>query len=151
MKHGTLVRTDIIRAIVSDYIQGTVNTPVVYDGAPRNIEQYKAYGHLLGKFLIFNLTIPRAHAIDRILGRRIDPTNGQAFGKTFPLNHNPETGTKLITRPDDKLCTIIQRIKVFEEETHPLLAVWQHEGIQIHTIDMTLPKAETARRVERIL
>lgn len=70
--------------------------------------------------------------MNRIVGRRICPN----CGKVYHLDNNPskipeicdKDGQKLIQRQDDKPDTFLKRLKVFKEETLPLVQYYRQKN-----------------------
>jgi adenylate kinase len=116
------------------------NTPtgegILFDGYPRSIKQYD----LLETWLkekkskidyAFLLKINKDESLRRLSARRIC----SVCGKLYNLITEPPTGErclcggKLMHREDDKPEAIKRRLNLYEEETKPLVDVYQKEGI----------------------
>ncbi|QJC31510.1 adenylate kinase [Enterobacteriaceae endosymbiont of Donacia tomentosa] len=102
------------------------------DGYPRNIIQ----ADILKKEninidIIIELYIPYNQIIKRIIGRRIH----EPSGRTYHIILNPPkikgkddiTGEKLITRTDDNISTINNRLQEYLKQTQPLIKYYKNQ------------------------
>ncbi len=131
MDRGDLVTDDIIIALVKDRIsQPDCENGFLFDGFPRTIPQADALvdqGFDLDA--IVEIAVPFDEIIKRMSGRRVHPGSG----RTYHVEYNPpvkegvddETGEPLIQREDDHEDTVRDRLKVYEEQTSPLVAYYQ--------------------------
>nr|CAQ57667.1 adenylate kinase [Candidatus Phytoplasma solani] len=135
---GKLVPDSITNQMVADYLSTTsILLNFLLDGFPRNIlqacflEEFFAKSNLtLTKVFYFNAGTQ--DLMNRIVGRRICPN----CGKVYHLDNNPskipeicdKDGQKLIQRQDDKPDTFLKRLKVFKEETLPLVQYYRQKN-----------------------
>ncbi|KOR31528.1 adenylate kinase [Achromatium sp. WMS2] len=127
MDAGGLVSDDIIMGMVSERIkQDDCKNGYLFDGFPRTIPQadaLKAAGVQLDA--IVEIDVPDEEIIKRMSGRRVH----LASGRTYHVVFNPPkaegiddvTGEPLIQREDDKEETVRQRLKVYHDQTEPLV------------------------------
>jgi adenylate kinase len=127
MDAGGLVSDDIIMGMVKERItQDDCKGGYLFDGFPRTLPQadaLKAAGVLLDA--IVEIDVPDAEIIKRMSGRRVH----LASGRTYHVMFNPPkvegiddvTGEPLIQREDDKEETVRQRLKVYHDQTEPLV------------------------------
>jgi adenylate kinase len=74
---------------------------------------------------VVEIDVPDQDIIDRMSGRRMHP----ASGRNYHIVHNPPkeegkddvTGEDLILREDDKPDTVKDRLKVYADQTSPLI------------------------------
>jgi adenylate kinase len=68
-----------------------------------------------------------------LTGRRTCPTCGRVFHVKFNPPENEgicdKDGSKLIQRKDDKVDTVTNRIRVYHEQTQPLIDYYQDKGL----------------------
>lgn len=131
MDRGDLVTDDIIIALVKDRIsQPDCENGFLFDGFPRTIPQADALvDQGIDLDAIVEIAVPFDEIIKRMSGRRVHPGSG----RTYHVEYNPpvkegvddETGEPLIQREDDHEDTVIDRLKVYEEQTSPLVAYYQ--------------------------
>lgn len=127
MDAGGLVSDEIILGLVKDRIQEPdCGNGFLLDGFPRTIPQaegLKAQGVEIDS--VVEIDVDDSEIIRRMSGRRVHP----ASGRTYHVVFNPprvegkddETGEELIQRDDDQEETVRQRLKVYHEQTEPLV------------------------------
>jgi adenylate kinase len=131
MEKGKLVPDSLVIALVKERLsKPDARNGFILDGFPRTPEQAESLdrtleglGIPLDLVLYFETSLPVI--IRRLSGRRVC---GQC-GKNFHLvNFKPKTeglcdacGGGLVQRPDDREETIEKRLKVYEQETTPLI------------------------------
>ena len=127
MESGGLVSDEIILGLVKDRIakDDCVNG-FLFDGFPRTIaqaESLKAQGVEIDS--VVEIDVDDEEIIKRMGGRRVH----LASGRTYHVVFNPpkaegkddETGEELIQREDDKEATVRERLKVYHQQTEPLI------------------------------
>jgi adenylate kinase len=134
MDAGGLVSDDIIMGMVKERIaQDDCKNGYLFDGFPRTIPQaeaLKAAGVTLDA--VVEVDVPDEEIIKRMSGRRVH----LASGRTYHVVFNPPkvagkddlTGEDLIQRDDDKEETVRARLKVYHDQTEPLVAFYQKEA-----------------------
>ena len=127
MKSGALVSDDLIIALVKERIaQPDCAKGFLFDGFPRTIPQadaMKAAGVQLD--YVLEIDVPFEAIVERMSGRRSHP----ASGRTYHVKFNPPkvggrddvTGEPLVQREDDKEETVKNRLRVYAEQTRPLV------------------------------
>jgi len=111
MEKGELVPDDIIIGMIRKRITGQADTNgFIFDGFPRTVAQAEALDGLMSENgmqinIMLGLEVERQELIDRLLKR------GKDQG-----------------RSDDKLETIENRIKVYEDQTSPVMGYYQGQG-----------------------
>jgi adenylate kinase len=109
MDRGDLVPDDVILEMVSGAIEQTGDEPIVLDGFPRSVAQADALGDALdrqGRELSGALLIDVA---DDVVVERIS-NRGQG-------------------RSDDNPETVRERLRVYHDETEPLVAYYDERGL----------------------
>ena len=138
---GNLVPDDITIQIVKDRLeQKDVEKGVILDGFPRTIEQAEALDKILEEKnkkvdMVLNLTTPEDEIIERIVNRRI--CSNPECKTIYNLVMNPpkqegicdKCGSKIVQRKDDNEETIKSRIKLYMEQTSPLIKYYEEKGI----------------------
>ncbi|MEW7981098.1 MAG: adenylate kinase [Candidatus Sedimenticola endophacoides] len=134
MDEGGLVSDDIIMGMVKARItEADCANGYLFDGFPRTIPQaeaLKAAGVAIDA--IVEIDVPDAEIIKRMSGRRVH----LASGRTYHIVYNPpkvegrddETGEELIQRDDDQEETVKARLKVYHDQTEPLIAFYSAEA-----------------------
>jgi adenylate kinase len=130
MDAGGLVSDDIIMGMVQERItQDDCANGYLFDGFPRTIPQadaLKAGGVEVDA--VVEINVDDSEIIRRMSGRRVH----LASGRTYHVVFNPpkeegkddQTGEALIQRDDDQEDTVRARLKVYHEQTEPLIAYY---------------------------
>ncbi len=137
MEAGGLVSDEIILGLVKDRIaESDCSNGYIFDGFPRTLaqaESLKAQGVDID--YVVEIDVSDEEVIKRMTGRRVHP----ASGRTYHIVFNPprvegkddETGEDLIQRDDDKEETVKERLKVYHDQTEPLInyyTTWSDSG-----------------------
>ena len=130
MDEGGLVSDDIIMGMVKERItEDDCKNGYLFDGFPRTIPQADALKEAgVPIDAVVEIDVPDAEIIKRMSGRRVHP----ASGRTYHVSFNPPktegkddvTGEDLIQRDDDKEETVKARLKVYHDQTEPLIAYY---------------------------
>ena len=164
MASGGLVSDDLIIALVKERIQESdcVNG-FLFDGFPRTIPQAEALiaeGVSIDK--VIEIHVADEEIIARLSGRRVH----EGSGRVYHISHNPPkqegvddvTGEPLVQREDDHEATVRNRLKVYHDQTKPLvdfyqgLSTSQSDNAPAYArIDGVGPLDEVQARLESIL
>ena len=134
MDAGGLVSDDIIMGMVKERIaQDDCKNGYLFDGFPRTIpqaESLKAAGVKLDA--VVEVDVPDDEIIKRMSGRRVHLASGRTYHVVFNppkvAGKDDATGEDLIQRDDDKEETVRARLKVYHDQTEPLVAFYQKEA-----------------------
>jgi len=146
MDAGKLVDDSIVLGMIRERLaEADVANGYILDGFPRNIAQAEALDVMLkqvGKPLtaVVQMDVPYAELTRRIAGRR----SCQSCGRVFNIYSMP-VGAALVCpscagnpalyqRPDDNEATVVERLKVYESQTRPLLKYYTKQGL-LQSID----------------
>lgn len=133
-EQGHLVPDEITNAVIKKRLeQKDCQKGFVLDGFPRNLEQANFLDSITNISLVLEIWISDKESIKRISGRRTCPK----CGKIYHLDFNPskkknicdECGEKLIIRADDKPKAIAKRLKIYHNETSPLVSYYKKKKI----------------------
>lgn len=127
MASGQLVPDELMIQLVKNRLQQPdCANGFLLDGFPRTVAQAEAL-HQAGIVIthVIEIAVEEAIVVERLSGRWIHANSG----RTYHLVHNPPripqqddiTGEPLIQREDDKEETIRQRLKVYHQQTEPLI------------------------------
>lgn len=130
MDAGELVSDDLILALVKERIaRGDCRSGYLFDGFPRTIVQ--AEGMLESNIevdYVVELRVEDEVIVERMSGRRVHPGSGRTYHVIFNPPKRPDTddvtGEPLIQRDDDREETVRNRLKVYHEQTAPLIAFY---------------------------
>jgi len=158
---GELVPDDITNEIVRHRLShaDTTKKGFLFDGYPRNIEQAKSFDQLLiqntwSLDAVININVPDEIIVKRISGRRVC----EVCGAVYHVNNKPpknsgvcdHDGGKLIQRVDDMEETVQRRLRVYNEQTAPVIGYYENSGSIIH-IDGTQTIQEVDAAIKKVL
>jgi len=127
MDQGGLVSDDIIIGMVKERIQeDDCSNGFLFDGFPRTIPQAEALKSAgIQVDAVVERDVPDQEIINRMSGRRVHLGSGRTYHVIFnpPKQEGKDdvTGEPLIQRDDDKEETVRARLKVYHDQTEPLI------------------------------
>ena len=127
MSSGGLVTDEIIIELVKARItEEDCANGFLFDGFPRTIPQAQALVDAdVPVDVVLEISVPDEEIVRRLSGRRVHLDSGRVYHVTFnPPQVSGEddvTGEKLIQREDDKENTVRNRLKVYHQQTEPLV------------------------------
>ena len=134
MDSGKLVTDEIIIGLVKDRIaEDDCKNGFLLDGFPRTVPQADAVKEAgIDIDAVIEIDVPDEEIVKRMSGRRVH----QNSGRTYHLVYNPpkvegkddETGEELIQRADDKEEIVLDRLKVYHDQTKPLIDFYKKEA-----------------------
>jgi adenylate kinase len=143
MDAGALVSDDIVIGLIRERLsEDDAQNGYILDGFPRNIPQAEALDAMLeqlGQPLqgVVLLDVPFEELMQRLTGRRTCKDCGAIYNIYLspPKNegHCDRCGGELFQREDDNEETIGNRLKVYEEQTAPLIGFYQNQN-KLHSI-----------------
>ncbi|HFU75533.1 MAG TPA: adenylate kinase [Arcobacter sp.] len=149
MDAGKLVTDEIIIALVKDRIaQDDCTNGYLLDGFPRTLAQADAVTNAGIKIdAVIEIDVADSEIVKRMSGRRAH----LASGRTYHIIYNPpkvegiddETAEELVQRDDDKEEVVLDRLKVYHEQTKPLIGYYKEQAtnnksIKYITVDGTM-------------
>jgi adenylate kinase len=160
MDRGQLVPDEIILGMVKERLsQPDCQKGFILDGFPRTVAQAEALDKLLsemGKKLDFALAliVPDELLVERLTGRR----TCKNCGMMYHIKYKPPKvegkcdvcGGELYQRPDDNEETVRNRLKVYHEQTAPLIEYYKNKGI-LREIDGSKSIEEITQQIISIL
>lgn len=154
MDSGALVSDDIIIAVVKDRIQAAdCARGFLFDGFPRTIPQAQALLEARVDIdLVLEIDVPDEEIVKRLSGRRVHP----ASGRVYHVENNPPrrpdvddlTGEPLVQREDDREETVRKRLRVYHEQTEPLVAFYR--GLQTQSGAVRFVRVDGVGTIEEI-
>jgi adenylate kinase len=140
MDRGELVPDDVTISMIRERLQqADAKSGAMLDGFPRTIPQAEALDGLLAEFggrvnVALYVKVPEAVLLERLSGRWTCRGPGQ---HTYHMLFNPPKhdklcdvdGTELYQRPDDTPEVQSRRIRVFFEQTSPLIEFYRQRGL----------------------
>lgn len=132
MDAGQLVTDDIIIELVKERIyQNDCANGFLLDGFPRTVAQADA---LLKEGItihsVIEIAVPEEEIIMRLSGRWVHPASGRVYHTILNppkmAGKDDITGEELVQRQDDREETVRQRLKVYRQQTEPLIVYYKN-------------------------
>ena len=160
MDQGLLVPDELTVKILLDRVaQEDCANGYVLDGFPRTIPQAEVLDNALSKLneaidYAINVDVPDENIIRRMSGRRAC----LSCGATYHMEHVPpkkegvcdKCNQELVLRDDDKPETVQNRLKVYHDQTQPLIDFYSNKGI-LKTVDGTVDMKDVFAAIVAIL
>jgi len=137
--NGKLVPDDLVIEMVSHRLEKPdVKNGFILDGFPRTVEQAKALGAMLDErkiplSFVLEFDTSEEVIIFRLSGRRACPKCGANYHlqNIVPKKDGicDHCGTALIQRKDDTIDTIRERLKVYHDQTEPLVKFYKDKKL----------------------
>ena len=141
MEKGELVPDEITIGMVEDRLmQDDCKRGALLDGFPRTPAQAKALDVFLESIQAQIACVPfinvnEQELIERLSGRWTCRAEGHVFHTTYKPSREPgicdHDGSELYQRDDDKRETVEQRIKVYFDQTAPLIDYYSAKGLLV--------------------
>ncbi|MYR33533.1 adenylate kinase [Nocardiopsis alba] len=157
MDRGDLVPDEVTNAMVKDRLaQEDTAGGFLLDGFPRNVPQAETLKGMLADLgtsldVVLELKVDEEEVVKRLSGRRSCPECGRVYHVEYDApkveGECDNEGAELYQREDDREETIRHRLKVYREQTAPLVEFYEAEGL-LATISATGPVAEVTARAK---
>ena len=160
MDQGQLVPDELTVKILLDRVaQADCANGYVLDGFPRTIPQAEVLDAALTKLgdkidYAINVDVPDENIVRRMSGRRAC----LSCGATYHIEHIPPKkegicdvcGQPLVLRDDDKPETVLNRLKVYHDQTQPLIDFYSKKGV-LQSVDGTVDQKAVFAAIVAIL
>lgn len=130
VESGGLVPDEVVIGLVKDRLeQDDCKNGYILDGFPRTIAQAEALDKVAKIDMAINIDVPFEVIIERLGGRRVC-----VCGETYHVsmlggkNSCSRCGKELFIRDDDKPETVKNRLRVYQEQTEPLIEYYRKQG-----------------------
>ncbi|ELY48070.1 adenylate kinase [Natronorubrum sulfidifaciens] len=127
MDQGELVPDEVVNAIVDEALNQA--NGFVLDGYPRNLEQAEELQDMTDLDVVLYLDVGEDELIHRLTGRRMDPETGDIYHVEYNPPEDPEVEERLEQRDDDTEETVKERLRVFRDNTEPVIEYYEDEGV----------------------
>ena len=150
MNRGELVSDDVIVGIVRERLEQPDTTRgFILDGFPRTVGQAIALDAIMNgrrtPLIVVDIVVPQAELIRRLQSRLVCDDCG--FGAA------PDHGARcsrcngpLVQRVDDNQAVVVNRLKVYEHDTKPLIEYYKGRPT-FRSIDGTVPADRVAQQL----
>ena len=153
MEAGNLVGDDMIIAIVQDRLnRADARRGFVLDGFPRTVIQATALDRMVadrGTLVVLDMVVPEDVLAERLATRRICGACGSTAAPDWPSACVKCAGA-LVTRVDDGIEIVTERLKVYQRQTKPLVDYYSSRP-NFNSIDGNRPPDAVTAAVEAAL
>jgi len=160
MDGGQLVPDSVVIGLVREKLADPSDAKgFILDGFPRTIPQAEELGKVLdergiGLNRIINFQVSRAEIVKRLSGRRSCPKCQATYHVEFaPPKINgvcDRCSDRLVQRSDDQREAIETRLRVYEEQTAPLIGYYEKKHILSH-LDSEGPVESVYQSLTKVL
>jgi len=126
MDQGELVPDAVVNAIVDEALSQADG--FVLDGYPRNLEQAEELDGMTDLDVVLYLDVGEDELVHRLTGRRLDPETGDIYHVEYNPPEDPDVEARLEQRDDDTEETVKERLRVFRENTEPVIDHYEQQG-----------------------
>ncbi|WP_010167332.1 adenylate kinase [Candidatus Epulonipiscium viviparus] len=138
MDEGKLVPDELTIEIVKDRIvKDDCKNGIIFDGFPRTIAQAQALDDLLKELditldKVIDVEVPDEEIVTRMSGRTVCSGCGTPYHNQFKIEKVKGScdncNSELVQRDDDKEETVKKRLKIYHEQTQPLIDYYNAQG-----------------------
>ncbi|HEX8084627.1 MAG TPA: adenylate kinase [Solirubrobacteraceae bacterium] len=139
MSAGRLVPDDLIIDLILECVEEQrCRDGFLLDGFPRNVAQAESLDKAMEKLdrrlnAALLIDVPDEEVVRRITGRRVCTKEGHVYHvETNPPKHEGVCdidGSKLIQRDDDQPEVVEERLRVYHEQTEPIVGYYEDRGV----------------------
>lgn len=155
IRAGRLVPDDLVLGALRERIgRSDARAGFVLDGFPRTLAQARALDAMAELDAVVSFELPEPVLLERLAGRRICPKCGAVYHVSASPPREPgrcdRDGVELRQRPDDRPEAVSVRLRVYAEQTEPVLAYYRERGL-LRPLDASGSTDEVARRLNALL
>jgi adenylate kinase len=158
MNAGKLVPDELVLDMLFDRVsRPDCQNGYLLDGFPRTLPQAEAYGAKLGDntvLTVIDLEVPDDVIVKRAEGRLTCKSCGNIHNRYFspPAKEGvcDKCGGELIQRPDDQAEVVQERLRVYHEQTKPLVDYYEKKGV-LKRLDGTKSPEEVFESLKKAL
>lgn len=159
MAEGRFPSDEIILKIFEEFLENIKEQGVILDGLPRTLNQaqkidqtFKNLGRTLD--LVIQFSVDEDELVKRLSSRIVCKKCSTPYTEDFPSH--PEgvcykcSGQDFVRRPDDEPEAVKTRLKVYNDQTKPLIEYYSNQGI-LQVVDGMKSVAEVNAQIEALL
>ena len=134
IESGALVPDSVVIGIIKDRLaESDCDAGFILDGFPRTVPQAEALDEMGVEITdVISIEVPDEKIVARMSGRRVC----KKCGSTFHIEYNPSKngdncvcGEPLTIRSDDAPEVVLDRLRVYHDQTEPLKDFYSKKGI----------------------
>ena len=155
LESGQLVPDELMQELIVERLgKSDAQSGFILDGFPRTAEQVTMLDTVMEQLGIdldgvYLLGAPEEEIVRRLSGRRVCP----GCTSVFHLETKPPTsagvcdgcGSALVQRPDDTEAVIRDRIRLYNEQTHPIAETYRARGLLVEVDASGSPESVAER------
>ena len=127
MERGDLISDGVITRVVTERLsQPDTNAGFLLDGYPRTIPQAESLDRMISgraPLLIVDIVLSEAEVVRRLASRMVCAECGANAVGEGPACH--DCGGSLVPRADDREQVVLNRLKVYRDQTEPLISYYR--------------------------
>lgn len=138
---GQLVPDDVVIDIVRERLaMPDCQNGYILDGFPRTVPQAQALSGFARIDAVVDIEVSDGKLVARLSGRRVCPACSATYHESRLSGKTDcdKCGAALIQRDDDKAETVLNRLKVYHDQTAPLIDFYGKQGL-LRTVDGSQP------------
>ncbi len=145
MERGELVPDDVMLGVARDALSSpAAEAGFILDGFPRTVPQAEGLQEIMaeqGRKLdgVIYFSVEDEELIRRLAGRRVCSDCGAVFNvysePPAVADRCDRCGARLEVREDDREDTVRNRLRVYRENTEPLLAWYRTSSVPLHEVN----------------
>ena len=131
---GALVPDEVVIGIIQERLkEDDCKNGFILDGFPRTVPQAEALDKMgVNIDKVIDIEVADEKICARLSGRRVCKTCSASYHTLYKPSQDGETcdkcGGELICRKDDHPDTVLERLKVYHEQTEPLISFYKSRG-----------------------
>ncbi|MGA9401051.1 adenylate kinase [Haladaptatus sp.] len=126
MDEGELVPDPVVNEIVNAALSEADG--YVLDGYPRNPSQAEYLDDITDLDIVLYLDVSEDELVGRLTGRRLDPETGDIYHVEYNPAEDEAVKERLVQRDDDTEETVRERLRVYHENTEPVIDHFDESG-----------------------
>jgi adenylate kinase len=152
MENGGLISDDVITRVVSERLASPdTQGGFLLDGYPRTIAQAEALDRMVSTrapLVVVDIVLSEAEVIRRLASRMVCAECGANAVGEGPECH--DCGGPLVPRADDREQVVVNRLKVYRDQTEPLIAYYGGRSTYCRIDGARLPDDVTADIIQAV-
>lgn len=156
MAAGNLVSDELLLEVLKAEFDKIEKDVILLDGYPRNLAQAQTLDGLGERYkvqAVVHIDVASGELVERLVDRRICSNCGVSYHLKFDPPADGvcrKCGSEVVQRPDDSQEKVINRLKVYEDATKPILDYYEGKGLY-RRIDGVGTTEEVYKRISGIL
>jgi adenylate kinase len=155
MNAGRLVPDTLVLQILKERLsRPDARAGFILDGFPRTPAQAEALDRIAPVDQVLSFDLPTEVIVARLADRWVCPTCQSVYNVTAKPPRSSgrcdRDGTALVQRPDDRPEAVTTRLRVYADQTAPLIEFYRARGL-LHPVDARGSPAEVHERLRRAL